>query len=260
MNETKMAFARVAANAKYASGYRPNHLLSDVNTKLLKGLKRGVMTLGLSLAPARASGYNLCPNASPECEAFCLFGSGRAGEAMHAPTDGCNPTWVGRIVKALWYKRDPFAFKNRLVAEIDKGRVRAQRKGLDLAVRLNVFSDIVWENEFPELFELFPEVHFYDYTAIPFRMTRPRPSNYHLTFSLKENNLAQALAVVAAGANIAAIVRPEDQSSAFFGYPTVNGDEHDLRYLDPLGHVVLLKPKGPLAQSHSAFIYGPQAA
>ena len=50
-----------------------------------------------------------------------------------------------------------------MVRELVRYREAARRQGRALVVRLNVFSDIRWEREFPELFALFPDVRFYDY-------------------------------------------------------------------------------------------------
>ena len=52
-------------------------LLSKNNTKILKGEKIGVLTYGLSLAPAKLNGkVNLCMYASAGCRAACLYTSG----------------------------------------------------------------------------------------------------------------------------------------------------------------------------------------
>lgn len=53
--------------------------------------------------------------------------------------------------------------------------------------------------------------------------------------------------MLAAGMHIAAITdRPE---GTLFGYPVIDGDEHDLRFLDPTPCVVGLKPKGSLVKA-----------
>jgi hypothetical protein len=126
------------------------------------------------------------------------------------------------------------------------------------AIRLNVFSDWQWERQFPWLFETFPEVQFYDYTKHYRRMFRPRPANYHLTFSLHEANRHLAPSVLEAGMNVA-VVTPDPRGS-LFGRPVIDGDTHDLRFLDPAPVVVGLRPKGTLRRATSQFVQLPQAA
>lgn len=260
MNQQKLELARSLARSKYDSGWRPKHILGTGNMKLLKGMTRGVLTAGLSLAPADSSGVmNVCPKASPECRAYCLFGSGRGHENFHG-AEGVNPTWIARILRTIWWKENPTDFKKTLADDIAFYERRAGRLGLDLAIRLNVYSDIAWETKFPELFKRFPDVQFYDYTAIAKRLEKALPRNYHLTFSLKEDNHQVAATTLKNGRNVSAVIRYSDFPQQFMGAPTVDGDEHDLRYLDPPGgHVVVLRPKGPLLASRSPFIQLVQA-
>ncbi|MGO4302186.1 GP88 family protein [Cupriavidus sp. RAF12] len=260
MNQQKLELARSLARSKYDSGWRPKHILGTGNMKLLKGMTRGVLTAGLSLAPADSSGVmNVCPKASRECKAFCLFGAGRGAENFHG-AEGVNPTWVARILRTIWWKEHPEDFKQTLVDDIAFYQRRAARKGFDLAVRLNVYSDIAWEVKFPEVFKRFPEVQFYDYTAIAKRFDKPLPENYDLTFSLKEDNHRVAATTLKKGQNVSAVIRYSEFPLQFMDAPTVDGDEHDLRYLDPRGgHVVVLRPKGPLRTSRSPFIQLVQA-
>lgn len=271
MNESKTTLARIAAQSKFDMGYRPNTLMTRVNTKILKSQKKGVLTYGLSLAPSNISGFNMCAYASPECKKFCLFSSGHASEFMHGPDEQYSRIWESRIVKTLYFKQDRTRFMNHLVFELYSGRLKAAMQDQDFAVRLNLFSDVPWENEpvyvkprvadrmgiapgeYENIMEVFPDIQFYDYNSIPHRMFRPRPNNYHLTFSLKENNLNDALEVLQTGGNVAAVVDYDTFPASFMGYPTVNGDEHDLRYLDPMSHIVILKPKGALVKEDSPF-------
>lgn len=254
MNAEKLAKARAAARAKFDAGYRPKKLLSKNNMKLAKGMKHGILSLGLSLAPARSSGYNMCPMASPECERFCLFATGHSSEYFHSVKLEYNPIWEARIIKTMYFMEDRKAFMEQLRKEIKAAVRKADHLKLQLAIRLNVFSDISWETIAPDIFLDNPSVVFYDYTAIKKRILGELPKNYYLTFSLKEDNIADALQVLANGKNITAVVK--EKTPTFHGFPTVDGDIHDVRFLDPDGHVVLLKPKGQLANSDSPFIRG----
>lgn len=253
--------ARLLADQKYMSGWRPPHLLSRGNTKLMKADRN----LGLSLAPANTSGYEMCASRSTECTTHCIHTSGMAAPNFHAPDLSCNPVWVARIVKTMWLMRDRRGFLDRLYIDIANNR--------DASIRLNVFSDWMWERQsvvitperarrygtkagsFKSLMEVFPETQFYDYTKHFNRMLRPQPANYHLTFSLTENNSEQARQVLAHGRNVAAVVT--NKEGFLFGRPIFDGDVNDLRFLDPANVVVGLKPKGSLRNARSEFVYEP---
>ncbi len=113
-------------------------------------------------------------------------------------TDGDKPCWMycldesGRGVfdnvqearqrRAALFLKDRPAYKAQLVKEIKALVRKAKRENKRPAVRLNGTSDLRWERIFPELFDMFPDVTFYDYTKVPGRKT---PPNYHLTFSLQ---------------------------------------------------------------------------
>ena len=79
------------------------------------------------------------------------------------------------------------------------------------------------------------------------------PPNYHLTYSLNEDNYDKAMQVLNEGGNIAVVFR-KDLPQTFKGYQVVNGDEHDLRLLDPKNVVVGLKAKGKAKTDTSGFV------
>ena len=131
------------------------------------------------------------------------------------------------------------------------------------AIRLNATSDIRWEAsafhvDGKSIMDHFPEVQFYDYTKLANR--RNLPSNYHLTFSLADGNQLQAYAALANGINVAAVFRSQaDVADAidggFMGRPVVDGDETDLRFLDPKGGVIVaLYAKGNARHDTTGFV------
>jgi len=227
--------ARREAEARFVAGWRPQKLLSNENVKLRKSSKKNWKGLGLSLAPADISGWEVCASRSPECTKHCIFTSGRGAEHF-VRRDGSNPIWMGRIFRTIWFFRARDEFMAQLRKEISRNQ--------DAAIRLNVFSDWQWERQFPEIFRDFPDTQFYDYTKHHKRMFRDRPSNYHLTFSLHENNEHYAREVLRAGMNVAAIT--DEIGGSLFGFPVIDGDDHDLRFLDPSPCVVGLRAKGSL--------------
>jgi len=121
--------------------------------------------------------------------------------------------------------------------------------------RLNTTSDISWE--IFEIFSQFPKINFYDYTKIQKRALKfaggEYPPNYHLTYSLNEDNYDKAMEVLARGGNVAVVFRKE-LPQTFKGYKVINGDEHDLRLLDEKNVVVGLKAKGKAKTDTSGFV------
>ena len=118
--------------------------------------------------------------------------------------------------------------------------------------RLNGTSDISWEKyevgtSGHNIFEFFPDVQFYDYTAVLGRKVA-QYANYHLTFSRKENNDKDVAKALKAGMNVAAVYDkiPEGMYSA---------DEDDLRFLDGKQGMMGLKVKGWRAKKdYSGFV------
>lgn len=218
--------------------------LLAVNYKLEKSVP-GHKLIGLSLAPHTvAGGPTVCPYSTVECRAVCLgteTGKNRFASALNAKIKRTQ----------LWHKH-PERFKAQLATEIERARRSARALKLKLAVRLNVYSDIAWEAEFPELFLAFHDVTFYDYTKVPGRYIRP--SNYHLTYSYTGTTASErtALAYLAAGVNTAVIYPSKTlpRSHTWSNDQTVrviNGDLNDFRPGDGHPCVVGLSFKGPVA-------------
>ena len=74
-----------------------------------------------------------------------------------------------------------------------------------------------------------------------------------MTYSLNEDNYDKAMQVLNEGGNIAVVFR-KDLPQNFNGYKVINGDEHDLRYLDEKNVVVGLKAKGKAKKDTSGFV------
>lgn len=225
-------------------------LLTTSNPKLMKGQTKGYLSFVLHLAPSDLSGYNVCPMASEGCRAACLntAGRGRFTNIQEA-----------RIRKTRWYFEDRDTFMRQLVMDIQAGIRKAERENLTPVFRLNGTSDIRWETipvevhgvEYQNLMEAFSWVMFYDYSAIPNR--KNIPSNYHLTFSRKENNDNNVAIAMSNGMNVA-IVFEKELPETYMGRGVVNGDDTDLRFLDPVNVVVGLKAKGRGKRDTSGFV------
>jgi hypothetical protein len=116
-----------------------------------------------------------------------------------------------------------------------------------------------WEVEFPEIFRLYPQVQFYDYTKDYDRLDYSYylPDNYHLTFSRSEDNDDIVLQILESGrANVAIVFSGKTLPEYWNGYPVYNGDEDDLRYLDDYqgGAVCGLYAKGKARNDKSGFV------
>ena len=105
----------------------------------------------------------------------------------------------------------------------------------------------------------FPTAQFYDYTKVGKRLWEDLPINYSLTFSLADGNAAAARKVLAGGGNVAAVFRDKAAvaravDTGLWGFPVINGDETDLRFLDQRGAVVALYAKGSAKADETGFV------
>lgn len=237
--------------------YIPKNLLSTKNSKTIKGEKQGYTTYIMYLAPHKqnSKGVNLCAKASKGCAEACLFKSGAAR---------FNQVQIGKTNKTEYFLADRKGFMSQLYNEISaivsnhakvegekqlsfNGNVLRYKK---FAIRLNGTSDFPFENlkvrDGKNIFELFPDVQFYDYTKLDQRFNKIQPRNYHLTFSRSEDNHTETVDLLNRGYNVAVVfgVKSEDDlPKEYLGFPVVNGDESDLRFLDEENVIVGLKYK-----------------
>lgn len=236
----------------------PKNLLSTNNAKTIKGKKMGYTTYIMYLAPYNQNSkeINLCSHASPGCIKACLFGSGAARY---------DAVQEGKINKTEYFIRDRKNFFNQLYNEIEKivikhdkikGTKVLNRKGNDVlrykkfAIRLNGTSDFRFEKfkikEGKNIFELFPNVQFYDYTKNPYRYNANLPSNLHLTFSRSEINDKECFELLDKGHNVAMVFdvkKNNELPKTYKGYKVIDGDLTDLRFLDEQNVIVGLRYK-----------------
>jgi hypothetical protein len=228
------------------------NLLTMSNAKTSKGESLGYLTGILYMAPVNiVDNINVCPFASKGCAAACLYSAGR-GRFSNVQAARRSKTELFRDNKDLFFKS--------LKWSIEKVIRKAQRENLIPVIRLNGTSDISYEDykvfDGKSIFEIFPNIQFYDYTKNPYRFN-PRLDNdlknYHLTFSVNENNLLESQFIADLGYNIARVF---DQLPLIYMAKTViNGDTHDLRFLDNSGVIVGLTAKGDAKHDTSGFVF-----
>jgi hypothetical protein len=212
-------------------------LLSTNNHKTIKGEKLGYMTYIMYMSPytANSKGINVCSHASKGCAESCLFGSGNAR---------FEKVQKGRLARTEYFLSSRVEFLNQLRKEIETAIEKNKDKAI-VTFRLNGTSDIPFEKfkifDGKNIFELFPDIQFYDYTKNHLRFDKELPSNYHLTFSRSETNHTKTMELLKRGFNVAIVMN--ELVNNINGYEVINGDETDLRFLDKKNVIVGLKFK-----------------
>ena len=181
-----------------------------------------------------------------------------------------------RIARTRLYFANRALFIEILRREIKALLRRATVLDMRPAVRLNATSDIKFEfvrydigsGKELTLFSEFPQLQFYDYTKHSNR--KNLPANYHLTFSLAENNHKQAIEAYNNGMNLAVVFdtkRGQALPEKFtikaghciggeISAPVFDGDYTDYRPSDKRG-IIGLRAKGKARHDKSGFVnYG----
>jgi len=229
------ADARRQAKVSYISSV-------SMTVKHLKSLKYGELTLTLYLAPAKMSGYEVCPGRNAECTRLCLNQSGKNIGPQKVKGDFINHS---RITKTRLFFEERDFFMDWMIAEIEAAKRKAIRMTYKLSIRLNNTSDISPE-EFTRngknILEMYPEIQFYDYTKVPSRVDLMKKyPNYDVTFSYTGYNLSKCQEMLLNKIRVAVVFKnvPEEWQ----GYPVIDGDAYDMRYKDAKAVIVGLKYK-----------------
>ena len=226
------------------------------NAKTVKGDGSEYLTAILYMTPYKimidGKSFNSCAMAKQaSCIDACLYTAGR-GQMSNVQT--------ARQRKAEWFYKDRVGFMKQLYEDIKKFQTYCHKRNIQPCVRLNGTTDIRWELikiGAYNIFDWFPEVQFYDYTKIANRKCKDIP-NYHLTWSYSNANPEYAKLLDKAleqGMNAAVVYRKEYHKPKWQGYPVIDGDSDDLRFLDPKGgHIVALYAKGKAKKDTSGFV------
>jgi hypothetical protein len=230
--------------------WKGNLLSCGTNAKTVKGDGSEYLTAIMYLTPWKSAGINVCPMAETAC---CIDGClNTAGRGQMSSVQ------LGRVRKTEWFAKDREGFMWQLVKDITSFVSYCDKRGIQPCIRLNGTSDIRWELQTIDnqtLFDIFPQVQFYDYTKIA---NRTVPDNYHLTYSYSAANPAYAKQVKIAlsrGMNMAVVFRHKVNIPAMFlGLNTIDGDRDDLRFLDGSQVIVALYAKGKAKLDQSGFV------
>ena len=222
-------------------------LLTTQNYKTTKGEKLGVLTGILYLAPAKISGYEVCPKRSKGCTEACLYTAGMGA---------FSTVQQARINKTKEFFEHRTNFIMQLRKDIKALVRKAEKLNMTPAVRLNGTSDIEWTRF--GIIDEFPNVQFYDYTKVLNRLKKDIPANYHITFSQNESNGFEVMTALNSGFNAAVVFnvkKGDDMITEWNGYPVYDGDDTDLRFMDPKGgYVIGLRAKGRARKDESGFV------
>lgn len=255
-----------------------NRIYSTDSAKAIKAMGFGVINGIHYMAPhdlgsiGTGKHFSLCVSASPGCIALCL--GEHSGQAGMAKDGELNSVRKSRRQKAQRFMAERKTYMAEVALATAQEFRRAANKGFGFVARFNGSTDVAAEGinvvvdaalakklsklmrrdiaagVYRNLMTLFPEIQFVDYTKIWQRFGRELPANYSLTFSLAENNHEKALELLSRGVNVAAVFGGA-MPATWHGYTVINGDEHDLRHLDPRGargFVIGLAPKGNKAK------------
>lgn len=239
--------------------------------KAIKAAKYNYLNAINYMSPHKSGGVgNLCSHASTACIAICL--GLESGQAMMVDKiTGTNSVRESRKRKAAYFMGERVTYLHEMFIHVARKIRQAKRIRMKLCVRPNGSTDVAYEGirlnvtaEFAAylskisgrkiraglhtVFSCFPFVQFVDYTKNWLRMERANmPTNYDLTFSYSGENLGHCLRLLAKGINVAVCF--ETLPESWHGFRVIDGDKHDLRFLDPkTGIVVGLLPKGNKAR------------
>jgi len=229
--------------AKYKQ--KVKKLLSKANHKTLLG--GSIMIYTLSFLPANYSGFNVCkPSTTKNCKPTCL--------GVAAGRNVMTQNQQAKFNRTEMFFKDRENFDALLIREVTNGVKLAAKTGKALAFRLNCYSDIPFENvklagTGKNVFELFPNVQFYDYTKRAERdyALRGKWNNYHMSFSFDGSNYDDVVHVMHhyPWVNIIIVISKDDDfPTEYFGRKTFDADKTDYRFQDPTGQVGVLRIKG----------------
>lgn len=231
------------ADAKRQTGLSYIGMVNN-STKHEKAYKFKEMVYTIYFAPAKMSGYEVCPRRTEECTLLCLNESGR--NKMDTKKNTINNS---RIKKTKLFFEEREFLVRWIIDEIKNSKKKAENEGYRFSVRLNNTSDLNPETFYIDdngtkrnLLQLFPDVQFYDYTKVGNRINLvEKYPNYDITFSYSGHNMDECKFMLENGCRVAMVFNKVPDE--YMGYKVIDGDQYDMRYLDDKNVIVGLKFK-----------------
>ena len=247
---------QILSSEKYTKWFSkfPSKLLSiGADAKTVKGEKYKVLTGIQYFSAHKLSGFNLCAMADiAGCSDPCLRSAGRG--AM-------TSVQMSRLRKTLFMQQYWEDYWAMLRKEVQRFAYYCDARQYTPAIRLNGTSDIRWENKIWDYMAYMNHwfgVRWYDYTKETNRII-PDPKIYDLTFSYSGKPQFRRFVdkAKAMGMRFAVVFRyQKDIPEVFEGMQTFDGDDSDLRFLEPQGVVSALYAKGKAVHDYSGFVVG----
>jgi len=248
-----------------------NNILTFGNPKLDKGIAMGYHTAGIHLSPSDKSGImNVCPRATDGCRAACLDTAGRGGIGATNSFETTNNVQKCRIRRTWLFKLDPIRFRKLAKKALKRHLLRCIKLQVKAAIRPNLTSDLLklvkmLDEIITELLQelkaegLTVEVQLYDYSKNGISSSRVKDilglqNRYKITHSFSEKmSIEKVRKLTGQGDNVAVVFRAKELPKSWEGIEVINGDDHDLRFLDKAGVIVGLIAKGKAKKDRSGF-------
>ena len=218
--------------AQYLLGVGKDH-------KTIKGNAKGWLTGIMYLQPS----CELCPYSTEGCRASCLWTAGRGQMTV---------VQKARQKRTQDLKKNKQKFFLRLIKEIIALQQKSHREGYNNCVRLNGTSDI----NFSPVVEYFKksDTVFYDYTKNFWKVVFNNQKKYYLVYSRHEHTKTWQLWLLKLLRKNSAVVFRGILPQTYKGIKVINGDDSDLRFLDPKGVIVGLHAKGRGKKDTTGFV------
>lgn len=162
-----------------------------------------------------------------------------------------------RQARTDYWHNSKITFLDQLCRELRNFSKLCDKQNVQGVVRLNVMSDISWEDY--DVPQSFPELQFYDYTKKARRFHGQRqPDNYRLMFSYSgaQHYQSQVRSFLKSysDAPMAVVFRNKNFPWTFMGREVINGDNSDWVNVNHRGVVVGLVAKGPAKTNTNGFV------
>jgi len=163
-----------------------------------------------------------------------------------------------RSLKTAFYALNRESFLSHLKHELGLFYKKTLKDGFNPVFRLNGTSDLEEFGFIKSLKSDYEKLSIYDYTKDLMRFYDNPIPEYSLSYSIQDYASFRQWQNLKHGGNCTIITKQgidDPILEKFKDYLLINGDESDLRFLDPVGKgIVVLKAKGKARNSKSKFI------